>query len=334
MSGPITGGFTMTRKLAAIAIAWLALCGHAAAQEVVFASLEDARRILSAPDAYSKAMSAFDRSVRLRTERDVSEGEFLAFAARAAQDWEREERAAIEAQLKPVLASVKRLALPLPQRIYLVKTSGAEDADAAYTRQNAIMLPASKLALRDGALRHLIAHELFHVSTRAYPALADSLYEAIGFQRCEVELPAALKARRITNPDAPQDRHCIRVGVGSEETWTLPVLLSTASKEEIARGGTFLDHVTVALLLVEKTPGNAAAEPRTEDRRLRIVGVEEVSGFFEQIGRNTSYIIHPEEIVADNFAVLAAGGREVRSPEILARIAKIIASFGATVPAP
>ena len=319
----------MKAKRAAIAIVLLALSGLASAQDVVLASAEDARRILSTSDAYSKTMRAFDRSVRLKTGRDVTESEFLEFASGAALEWTPHEREVVEAQLKPVMASVKRLALPLPGRIYLVKTSGAEDANAAYTRQNAIVLPASKMKLPDGALRHLVAHELFHVSTRAYPALADSLYEAIGFHRCDVELPRSLKARRITNPDAPQDRHCIRVGIGDEPVWALPVVLSTASREEIARGGTFLDYVTVALLLVDKYPDSTAAKPRTDGKRLRIVGVQDVSGFFEQIGHNTSYIIHPEEIVADNFAVLAAGGWEVRSPEILARIEKVIASFGA-----
>ncbi len=324
----------MKAKRAAIAIVLLALSGLASAQDVVFASTEDSRRILSTSDAYSKTMSAFDRSVRLKTGRDVTESEFLEFASRAALEWTPHERQVVEAQLKPVMASVKRLALPLPGRIYLVKTSGAEDANAAYTRQNAIVLPASKMKLPDAALRHLVAHELFHVSTRAYPALAESLYEAIGFHRCDVELPRALKARRITNPDAPQDRHCIRVGIGDEPVWALPVLLSTASREEIARGGTFLDYVTVALLLVDRNPDSTAAKPRTDGKRLRIVGVQDVSGFFEQIGHNTSYIIHPEEIVADNFAVLAAGGREVRSPEILARIEKIISSFGARAQPP
>jgi hypothetical protein len=30
-----------------------------------------------------------------------------------------------------------------------------------------------------------------------------------------------------------------------------------------------------------------------------------VSGFFEQIGRNTNYIVHPDEILADNLRLLA-----------------------------
>ena len=31
----------------------------------------------------------------------------------------------------------------------------------------------------------------------------------------------------------------------------------------------------------------------------KLVKVEQVTGFFEQVGRNTEYIIHPEEILAD-----------------------------------
>ena len=33
----------------------------------------------------------------------------------------------------------------------------------------------------------------------------------------------------------------------------------------------------------------------------------ESAGFFEQVGRNTGYIIHPDEILAENFVKLAIG---------------------------
>ena len=33
-----------------------------------------------------------------------------------------------------------------------------------------------------------------------------------------------------------------------------------------------------------------------------VYNFKEVSNFFEQVGKNTKYIIHPEEILADNFA--------------------------------
>ena len=34
------------------------------------------------------------------------------------------------------------------------------------------------------------------------------------------------------------------------------------------------------------------------------IKTKEVNNFFEQIGRNTNYIIHPDEVLADNFIFL------------------------------
>jgi hypothetical protein len=312
------------------ALIFFALLGHASAQEIVFASAEEGRRFLSTRDDYVQSMSAFDRAARMKTERDVTESEYLAFAAKAPLDWEREERELVEAAYKDIQPAIARLRLPLPARIYFVKTSGVEDAHAAYTRQNAIVLPARILgSLRDRGLRRLIAHELFHVSTRANPKLVGPLYEVIGFHACgEVELPAGLRARRITNPDAPKDQHCIRVNVANEKVWALPVLFSLASKEDIARGGEFLDNVTVGLLLVDKPAGGAVARPLMGPTGPRFLKLGDVTGFFEQIGRNTKYLIHPEEILADNFALLAIGERNVASPAILAGIEKVLENFG------
>ena len=39
---------------------------------------------------------------------------------------------------------------------------------------------------------------------------------------------------------------------------------------------------------------------------------------------NTGYVIHPEEILADNFALLYRNTGKHRSPEILERIAGIL----------
>ncbi len=293
----------------------VALGAPAKSQEIVFSEVSQARNILSTSDAYSKTMTTFDRAARLKTDRDTTEAEYLAFAAGAALDWSPDEREAVESALRGVMPVVKRLALPLPSRIYVIKTSGAEDAQAAYTRQNAIILPTRLLALRDTALKRLIAHELFHVSTRAHPKMADELYAVIGFQRCAVELPDAIKARRITNPDAPKDEHCIRIGE-EKKTRALPVLLSTASREAFARGAVFLNNVVVTLLVVD-----------TPDGKARLVRPEDAAGFFEQIGHNTRYILHPEEIVADNFALLAIDARDVPSPHILAAVEKVIAEY-------
>lgn len=316
------------KHLLCILVLFAVLAVPAQAQEIVFASIDEARRILSTSDDYSKSMSAFDRAARMKTERETTESDFLAFAANAALDWAREERDVVEAAFGQIRPTITGLGLPLPARIAMITTSGAEDAEAAYTRQNAIILPMRMLAMRGEPLRRLLAHELFHVSTRAHPRLADRLYEVIGFHRCgAVELPAVLESRRITNPDAPRDEHCIEVNVGAEKVWALPVLQSGAAKADFARGAVFLQDVTVMLLLVERPAKGGTARPLYAAGAPRVVPIDAVSGFFETTGRNTGYIIHPEEIVADNFALLALGRSDVPSPEILERIRKVIAEY-------
>jgi hypothetical protein len=54
-----------------------------------------------------------------------------------------------------------------------------------------------------------------------------------------------------------------------------------------------------------------------------------MDGLFEQIGRNTQYLWHPEEILADNFAILVLGELSAKplsppSPEVLERLRPIL----------
>jgi hypothetical protein len=60
---------------------------------------------------------------------------------------------------------------------------------------------------------------------------------------------------------------------------------------------------------------------------------QELQGLLEQIGRNTRYLIHPEEILADNFAVLYLSKLrsdlpKPPSPELLLRLEKILSRGG------
>ena len=80
------------------------------------------------------------------------------------------------------------------------------------------------------------------------------------------------------------------------------------------------------LLLVERAASGPAV-PLQGGNGPMIAAIEDVSGFFEQIGRNTHYIIHPEEIVADNFALLALGAQKAPSPDILKGVARVLAEY-------
>ena len=45
-------------------------------------------------------------------------------------------------------------------------------------------------------------------------------------------------------------------------------------------------------------------KPILNNGKTTLLKPDEAEGFFEQIGRNTSYILHPEETLANNFVFL------------------------------
>jgi len=55
--------------------------------------------------------------------------------------------------------------------------------------------------------------------------------------------------------------------------------------------------------------------------KIALLDVSKVQGFYEQVGSNTDYIIHPEEILADNFKFLLVGMTNLPSPEIQQNLA-------------
>jgi hypothetical protein len=54
-----------------------------------------------------------------------------------------------------------------------------------------------------------------------------------------------------------------------------------------------------------------------------MVDFDSAGGFFDQVGRNTRYLIHPEEILADNFVLVVLGG-EIRTPAVTERLRRLL----------
>jgi hypothetical protein len=292
---------------------------------VVFATVEEAREILTARDDFVRRMSPFDRAARMKTDRDVSEEDYLEFVGKNVLAWRDAEREKVASALEGIEPELRALSLPFPKKIFLVKTTGDEEGGAPYTRAGAMVFPKTVLTAPPARLRKLICHELFHVISRANPDLRDRLYAAIGFVKCdEVVFPLGLKSRKITNPDAPRNDHCIRLEVEGNQRWAVPILFSSPEKYDIERGGEFFRYLRFQLLLVERDDGSSAVEPIYDGQEPKLVDVEQASGFFEQVGKNTGYIIHPEEILADNFALLVLRRPNLPSPEIVEKLERIL----------
>lgn len=293
--------------------------------KVSFLKWQAAGALLSSEDEFVKAMSPFDRSARLQVARVVGQAEYLRHVHKQALDWELQEMVRMRRLLEEVSAKLGKRRLPWPGEIFLVKTTGREEAAAAYTRGSAIVLPRSKLKQDDAGLRRLLVHELFHVLSRANPDMAAKLYRIIGYTPSPpLEFPAELASLKITNPDAPFNRHAIEVEHESKKVRVTPILYSRGPYDE-KKGGVFFRYLVFRLLVLD--PKNPARAARDAANKLTLLKPNEAKGFREQIGGNTSYIIHPEETMADNFVFLVLGKKNLPTPGILKGMEKAFLSY-------
>ncbi|MEX0959222.1 MAG: hypothetical protein WDZ63_08035 [Burkholderiales bacterium] len=293
---------------------------------ITFATVEQGRAVLAQTDAYVDRMGAFDRMLRLRSADAVSVQAYLDSLADNVRPWNAEERAHVGNAVRELSARVQGLRLPLPETVLLVKTTGDEEVGVAHTRGNAIVLPERALQQSFRPLADLLAHELFHVMTRHDAQFRARAYAIVGFRVIdEIALPESLATRRFTNPDAPVDDVAVDVSVNGETRTVAPVMLSRKPVYDAAFGTELDDYWIMRLLVLEADPESGALRPALTDGEPQLLRIRDVSGFYEQIGRNTWYVIHPEEIMADNFALMLFGGN-IEHPEIPEALRELLAA--------
>ena len=290
---------------------------------VRFAGVDEGRAVLSRRDRYIESLSPFDRQSKLRAAVAVSEKEFLAHAARQVVGWQQADVARLTGRLDAIRPKLARLKLPFPKTVLLIQTTGEEEGRAAYCRGNAVVLPRNVVRQGQRGLERLLIHELFHVLSSHNPPLQERLYKVVGFRRCnKVQLPAGMRDRRITNPDAPVCEHCVDVTYQDQPVTVVPVLFSEKPYNGETRERFFV-YLNFRLMVVEKDQaGNW--QPALTDNRPTLLEADEVPSFYEKIGRNTGYIIHPEEVLADNFVHLVNGTQNVKTPRIIADMNKLL----------
>ena len=290
-----------------------------------FADVREAKEALTKRDDFIAALSPFDRQVRLKSVGDVSEQELLAYIPLHVLPWTPADQALLTPLIESMAGKLKHWKLNLPPVIWLVKTDGQEDSRAAYCRGPAIVLPANMLANK--RLDTILPHELFHVLSNQNPELRQTLYNSIGFRKCnEVPLPGSLAARKITNPDAPLNNQYITVVQNGRRMELMPVLFSKAPKYDAARGGTLFAYLEFKLMALENDNGVRGAA--LVDGKPVLIEPSSVPGFAEQVGANTDYIIHPEEILADNFVFLLNGRVDLPSQRVVQEMGRILQEAG------
>ncbi len=290
---------------------------------VRFAELRPGIEAITRRDAYILQMSRFDRQARLKTNRTVSQAELLAFISQHVQPWRSEEIARVSGRLEALAKKLEPWKLRLPAVVLLVKTDGAEEGGAAYCRGPVIVLPQQMVDGPLDKLDRVLPHEVFHVLSNQNPKLREALYASIGFHACnEVLLPQGLADRKITNPDAPVNDHYITATENGQAMELLPVLLSNSPTYDPLRGGSLFKYMEFKLLRLENDNGTRRAA--LVDDQPVLYAPANVPDFGRQIGKNTNYIIHPDEILADNFVFLVNGRIDLPSPQVVEAMGNIL----------
>lgn len=238
--------------------------------------------------------------------RDSLLGLYRAFLARQVRSFSTEEAQLLRGLLRQAYGLVEALPPGLwPDTVRLAKISGkAYGPEAFYTREKCIMLPAEQLAATNRArLLPVLLHELFHIYSRYHPEQQRRLYKMIGFRaiRKKLQWADSLDQLILLNPDGVNWRYRIQLKYQGRDRPFVPLLTARYLN---ATTLPYLEHLAFGLHPLEEG----------EEEKWRIVPeavpLGELPAFYEKVGDNTDYIIHPDEILADNFVLLALSHSE------------------------
>lgn len=311
---------------AAAAAVLLSSCsGEPKAPVLDFCTLEEGRQIISESDKYTSGFHAFDLVSRL-SEKGLPQDEqgYLDLAASSVLEWTPQEKELLQGSFGHIvrIADSCGYSLPWPDSISLVKTTMAEEGGAGgYTRgKNIFLTSPESFSSSEGMLEYLLAHELFHVLTRNCPQFRREMYAQIGYTVLDrdIELPQEVLQMRISNPDVNSYDCYAYYDIDGRRR---PVMMLFYSDSEYA-GGPFFEYGKVGLLeldgqfnVLRDSLGAPVIHP-----------VESASDFRSLIGENTSYVINPEEVLADNFAfaLLDFFPYGCRTPQLTEKIREVM----------
>lgn len=290
-----------------------------------FADVSTGIQLLLSNKEYHDNFTKADLEYRLQKKGGTKE-EYIKFAESKVLEFTEEEKAAIMECMQQIESiAVKRgYRLPKINSINFVKTTMEEECNAAaYTHNSDIyigeaFLKEYLLAPENEKIYYTatILHELFHCITRNTPDFRKDLYEMIGFTIVEkdFEIPPHIRERMISNPDVGNHNSYASFTINGEKKDCFVVFLTIKDFEN--QGDTFFENASAHLIPVD--------HPDT------VYHMDEAEDFWTVFGRNTAYVIDPEECLADNFSYAFLKdeegfiGIDWPNPEILEKIVALL----------
>lgn len=219
--------------------------------------------------------------------------------------------------------------------------TGVETTAVAYCRglNNVFISQANFIdPVARAGLKRLLLHELWHILARNYSdSFVDRVYTVFGFHRIvsstPLSYPEEVSPLRFTNPDALDISHYIRLNVSDEENPGSTASLAVAPLLYLQPYNVFesspFENISVAWGALALNVGSAswvcidAEEGDDRDDEDNHENDDENSDdhggsrktamllphgalpedFWLQVSRNTEYVLHVEEIAAENFVL-------------------------------
>lgn len=203
-----------------------------------------------------------------------------------------------------------------PDTIHLVKTLTQHYGPGVYyTRGKGIIIPQNELySGNEDGLYNVMLHELFHVWSRTHPNKRQQLYSLIGFRKLPVGtrdlvMNEALRSRILLNPDGIDYSYTIQlVNREGHLVDAIPIIISSRKRFSPEQPA-FFSYLSFQLFPIEKTPNDDYQVISTPEG-LAPEDLIDGSNFKSIIKDNTAYIIHPDEIMADNFVLWVQQNRK------------------------
>ncbi len=200
-----------------------------------------------------------------------------------------------------------------PEKLKLIKSHERPYGTGTfYTRENCIVIPYGAFKTMDrSAMYNVMLHELFHVYSRLNNEKRLAIYDLIGFKPFDSDvfrMRDSLAKRVLLNPDGVKKYYItLKMDDGQFRDF-MPIITAKSWKYTPAKK-LFFQYLKFDLYEVQRVLGKAKGMGLTKvksngDGTAGFDVNSELPDFFRQIKDNTNYIIHPDEVMADNFMIL------------------------------
>ena len=298
-----------------------------------FASKIEGQKLISEHNDYYLSMSQIDIEWRLKKKGGTIE-ELKELGQKCILEFTEKEKEYINNSIKFIEETSNSFGFELPfpeQGIIFIKTSMLEEGGASgYTHKNEIYLgendfPKMYFLMNEelkkkvlSKFNGLISHEIFHCLTRNSPKFRKHMYSLIGFNILDkdIDFPPEIKKIIVKNPDVDHmDNYGEFTIEGVKRKCELIIIFTKTYPEVEAEGrknDLFFFYILPVLIPIDTLDTYYPCNM--------------VPDFLEKVGENTSYLIAPEEILADNFKEIVTKSdiNSFPNPELLKNMIKAL----------